>query len=331
MFSDWDSNKSELCLYCKYVNTSLTKTQRYKYAYFIVEEYAMDLNKWEVFNTVIACGSLTAAADICGYSASGISRLIASLEEEVGFRLLLRRHEGVYPTKECEQLLPVLQELLHRKDIFLQTAANISGAETGTITIGMAYSRYYEMITSAAQEFQKLHPGVSFRYVQGYSSELLEQLNNHTIDLCLISQREGDHDWIKTGTEEMVAWIPKHWPEAKKKSVSLSFFEQQRYIDIYPGKDVDNARIFKSHGIIPNIYTSAEDSYSVYCMVEAGIGVSMNHRSTSSHWNGNVAIVPIKPVLRQSVGIASSAANRTPVTDAFLTFFKQNKKQTVSM
>ena len=36
-----------------------------------------------------------------GYTASGISRMMAALEEETGFPLLIRSRTGVIPTEEC--------------------------------------------------------------------------------------------------------------------------------------------------------------------------------------------------------------------------------------
>ena len=40
-------------------------------------------------------GSMTAAAEALGYTQSGITRMISSLEEEIGFPLLSRGKAGV--------------------------------------------------------------------------------------------------------------------------------------------------------------------------------------------------------------------------------------------
>lgn len=46
-----------------------------------------------------------------GYTVSGVSRIIASLEDEVGFPLLIRGHRGVVPTVDCQRLLPAAEGL----------------------------------------------------------------------------------------------------------------------------------------------------------------------------------------------------------------------------
>ena len=59
------------------------------------------------------------------YTPSGISRMIAALEEENGFPLLLRDRNGVRPTDECEALLPAIRELLHAGESCAQLFAQL--------------------------------------------------------------------------------------------------------------------------------------------------------------------------------------------------------------
>ena len=61
----------------------------------------MESEKCRVLLCAIDKGSITAAAEAMGYTISGVSRMIAALEAEVGFPLLRRSREGVTPTNEC--------------------------------------------------------------------------------------------------------------------------------------------------------------------------------------------------------------------------------------
>ena len=51
--------------------------------------------------------------------------MIAALEEENGFPLLLRDRNGVRPTDECEALLPAIRELLHAGESCAQLFAQL--------------------------------------------------------------------------------------------------------------------------------------------------------------------------------------------------------------
>lgn len=54
----------------------------------------MSLIKYEVFLKVVELGSLTRAAEVLGFTQSGISHTLSSLEHEFGFPLLVRSRSG---------------------------------------------------------------------------------------------------------------------------------------------------------------------------------------------------------------------------------------------
>lgn len=85
---------------------------------------------------VVELGSLTKAADALGFTQSGVSHAISSLEEELGFTLLLRGRSGVRLTPNGEQLLKPIREMLNWNEQLKQVAASIHGLETGTVRIG---------------------------------------------------------------------------------------------------------------------------------------------------------------------------------------------------
>ncbi len=279
----------------------------------------MDLEKYRVLLAVLKEGSLSGTAENYGYTVSGISRMITSLEKEQGFPLLHRQHDGVRATKELETLLPYMQELLYQEKIVLGMAEKIRGAALGTITIGIAYSSYYKYMADRAKAFQGMFPEVKFAFKNGYSSDLLEKLKTHEIDLCLISQREGHHAWRQVGEEEIVAWIPQNHRLSACERIPLSVFAEEPYIDIYPGKDIDNARLLKDSGIRLSSTISVQDSFAAYSMVDAGLGISLNHRSSCRKWNGDVLVKSLDPPIYIPVGLAANEKT-TPVVEEFRKF-----------
>ena len=65
----------------------------------------MDTERWQILLKAIDRGSLRAAAEEMGFTVSGISRSVATLEKELGFALLHRAKSGVQPTAECRRRL----------------------------------------------------------------------------------------------------------------------------------------------------------------------------------------------------------------------------------
>lgn len=91
----------------------------------------MELDRYRALVCAIETGSLSAAAEALQYTPSGVSRMVAALEEETGVPLLLREHSGVRPTKECEKLLPAIRDLLHAGESCAQLSAQLRGLDVG--------------------------------------------------------------------------------------------------------------------------------------------------------------------------------------------------------
>ena len=74
----------------------------------------MDTEKCRALLAVLEARSLSAAAEKLDYTPSGLSRMMAALEQELGFPLLSRSHSGVQPTRACRTLLPTLERSARR-------------------------------------------------------------------------------------------------------------------------------------------------------------------------------------------------------------------------
>ena len=70
----------------------------------------MEAVKCEAFLAAAELGSLTATAELLGYTQSGVTRMIGTLEEELGFPLFLRSKKGVQLTENGKLMLPLLRE-----------------------------------------------------------------------------------------------------------------------------------------------------------------------------------------------------------------------------
>lgn len=279
----------------------------------------MDLDRYRTLLSVIDCGSLSAAAAKLGYTPSGISRMMTTLEEETGFDLLYRTRDGVTPTEACKLLLPSIRELVYNGENLRQLTAKIKHVDVGTLTIGTAYSAYYGWLSEITSKFHDKYPGIQIKIVNGYSSKLLEQLENHAVDLCIISERKGTHHWIPLKSDNMIAMVSVNHPLANEQAIPMSVFTQEPYIDTYPGMDIDNAHVFKRCGITPNTQFSTMDIYATYAMVEAGLGISMDNAINSKLWTGNICTLPLNPPQTVTIGLAVGK-QQTPATETFLAF-----------
>lgn len=281
----------------------------------------MELDRYQALICAIETGSLSAAAEKLQYTPSGVSRMIATLEQEAGFSLLLRERNGVRPTSECNRILPAIRELLQAGKNCTQLFAQVRGIDIGTVTVGTAYSAYYSWLAKIISDFHVQYPGIQVQIRNGYSAELLEQLNSHHIDLCIISKREGNYKWFPICDDAMMAWLPCTHPLASLPAFPIELFAEEPYIETYPNKDIDNTRVFTRCGINPNLKFTTMDSLATYSMVEAGLGLSMNNAINGRLWAGNVKILPLVPPQTVEIGIAAQSTF-SPAAQRFFTFME---------
>lgn len=290
----------------------------------------MDTEKCRVFLKVLEVGSLTRAAEMLGYTVSGVSRLVASIEKEAGTPLLIRNRDGVRATAECEMLLRSIREMAYWGERFEHRVRSIHGIETGLVVAGSSYDAYYPWLSRLISEFSALHPGIEMRILEGTSSELAEKVDSHEGDFCICSERKGHHRFLPLVEDELVAIVPRSNPVSEWKDFPLRQFEKEPFIDIYPGKETDNSRTFAKYHIQPNVRYSTMDRFAGYSMAEAGLGVCMENRLIARRYGRQVAVLPLRP--RQTVRIGVVYPEKdviSPAAEAFVRYALEETERPV--
>ncbi|MDO4399409.1 MAG: LysR family transcriptional regulator [Coriobacteriia bacterium] len=281
----------------------------------------MDSAKCTALLKALELGNLSAAADALGYTPSGISRMMASLEQELGFPLLIRSKSGVSPTPDCVRLMPAFTELAAAGRTLEETAAHIRGAEVGTVRMGTAYPQFYGVLAGILADFGGEHPRIRVELSLANSTPLARQLESHAIDLCLISRREGNFDWEPLLQDEHVALVSAQHPLADAPALPITRFAEDDFIEVYPGEESDNSRLLARHGITPNTRFTVIDTQAAHELVAANLGITLMNNLYAKDLEGRIRILPLDPPASVEIGIASAAeAIQPPSVRAFTAF-----------
>ena len=93
----------------------------------------MESARCKAFVTAAETGSFSKAGEVLGYTPSGVSQLVTSLERELGLPLLGRNRKGVTLTENGRRLLPAVREFLQQENRIyakvLRTGETSSAAE----------------------------------------------------------------------------------------------------------------------------------------------------------------------------------------------------------
>lgn len=266
----------------------------------------MDTEKCRALVAVVETGNIRKTADDLGYSPSGLSRMMASLERELGCTLLVRGRSGVQPTRECRDLLPNLRRVAAAGDACRAAARALQGLESGTVTLGIAYPQFYPALTAALAGFKESHPGVQVSLRESNTTPLVAGLETGEIDFAIMSKRPGSFVWHPLVDDTLVALVPATHPLAHAKNYPLERFAADPYIEIGPGENTDNALAFARYGIRPNVRYQVSLDSAGYRMVSAGLGVTLtNAIHAASHTDkGRVSALPTQPRIPVSIGVA---------------------------
>ena len=281
----------------------------------------MDTEKAGIFLSVMKEGSLSAAADKLGYTTSGISRSIASLEEELGISLFSRGKKGVELTDDARMFVPIMRELVYQADKIKETADRIHGLKEGTLTIGISYAGYFKLISEKLKSFSDRYRGIKIKTLQATSTELLRAMEHHEIDFAIMTYRESDYHFQVLRKDPMIACIPSDHPMAKKEVFPVKAFKEENFIAPYPDYDTDYKRSFEKLEVHPNVQFTTMDIYAAYCMVEAGLGCTLLHKLEVESWNGDVKLLRTEPEISYEIGVMYP--NTENISVAAKTFLKE--------
>jgi len=288
----------------------------------------LDTEKAKVYLTALKEGSFKAAADRLGYTTSGISRSIASLEEEAGVQLFIRDRKGVKPNREAAEFIPIFEKLVYQAQLFKETANKMKGLEVGSITIGVSYSSFFRLLAEQIKVFTEMYPGIVVNTVQKTSSELLTLMDAHEIDFAIMTKREGGFKFYKLIDDPMVACVSKKNPLSKAEVFPLEKFGEEPMAVAFPDIETDYRNALEKYGVSPNIRYTTSDVFAAYCMVEADLGVSLSNRLEVSDFGGNVTLLKTEPPINLEIGILQNASkDMTVAAKRFLSFMLEENKE----
>ena len=95
----------------------------------------MDSKKLEILMTAIDLGSFSKASEVVGYTQSGLTHMVDSLERDIGLTLVRRDHNGITLTKEGETLIPSIREFLRANAKLENQIAAITDKKRDTIRV----------------------------------------------------------------------------------------------------------------------------------------------------------------------------------------------------
>lgn len=295
----------------------------------------MESEKCRALLCAIDKGSITAAAEAMGYTISGISRMMAALESEVGFPLLRRGREGVTPTNECLRLLPSLREMVAQAEQCRQMAGELRGVMSGTIAIGTFSSVATHWLPNMICAFQKDYPNIDFEILMGDYPEIEQWILQGRADYGFLHlPTRPELKVMELARDELMAVLPEEHPLSQRNAVPAQLLGQEPFIllDKAGNRDRDVMQVFERVGIVPKIRFTTLDDYAVMSMVEHGLGVSILPRLVLRRIPYRIALRPLTQPAFRRIGLAMRRGEElSPAAKKFLEYLSFRDAEALSL
>lgn len=266
----------------------------------------MESKKLEALLMAVDLGSFTKAAEVLGYTQSGLTHMMNSLEKEVGFTLLERGRSGVRLTEEGERIAPAVREFLQANARLDSVIEQVASSRTEIIRVSAYASIAMHWLPGIIQRFREECSDVDVDIRMADHVDVpYELLAQGKMDAILVSpQDEGQYEWVHLADDPMFAVLPKDFDTQGMTAFPLAAFEARDFIMPSQGFDKDIMRIFNRIGVKPHILPTWVDDPTVISMVSHGLGVSMMTELTVRGRTDGVKLLPVEPASSRELGLA---------------------------
>src|SRR6185369_6928929 len=191
----------------------------------------LKLSQLRNFKAVVEAGAVRQAAKILNLPQSSITKSIQQLEDELGVVLLERGAKGVAATEAGKAVIARIKsiesELRHaRNDV-----EAIQGAGVGEIRVSASPSVATGLLPSAVIAFQRKHPRVSLRILEGVYPDMLPAIRIGDLDLavCLVPEKPRDDTlrFVTLVRDRLVPAVRRDHPLLKRRKLKLAELTDQ--------------------------------------------------------------------------------------------------------
>ncbi|MEI3169346.1 MAG: LysR family transcriptional regulator [Lachnospiraceae bacterium] len=267
----------------------------------------MDAKKLEILMTAVDLGSFSRASEVVGYTQSGLTHLVNSLEREIGFPLIVRSHNGISLTEQGRDLMPDIRQFLQANASLENRIQGIREKQTETIRIAAYASIAMFWMPEILYRFRRICPNVDvdLRMVD-HALEPFELLQDGKTDVIFASrQNYGTCEWTPLYHELLYAILPRDYPLKSPTEFPLKEFEGKEFLMPYGRFDIDVHAAFKREGVKANEQTVYVDDETVIRMVGKGLGISMMSELMIRGNTDDVLCIPVTPKSIRELGMGT--------------------------
>ncbi|MFL1431631.1 MULTISPECIES: LysR family transcriptional regulator, partial [unclassified Nocardiopsis] len=252
---------------------------------------------YEVFLTVAETGSLTATAQVLGYTQSAVSRQVQALEHELGSPLFDRLPRGVALTDAGRTLLPHARAVVGHLAAARAELAARRRLDGGRLRVGSFSSAGVTLVPRALAAFSRLYPRVEVAHVEALTADLVARLEEGALDAAVVGAPADPArvDLYPLLDEPLLVAVPAGHRLAGREGVHLAELAEEPWIagrerlaDTLLGPAADR-------GFRPRVAHLVREWAAKQGFVAAGLGVTLLPALAAASLRPDLALVALAP------------------------------------
>lgn len=225
--------------------------------------------------------NITAAALALHTVQPGVSKQIMLLEEELGFKLFLRRGKALTRiTPSGNRVLARAREILREVEAIKNLAAELRKDEKGSLSIATTHLQARYVLPEVLRKFREGSPKVNVHLHQGDSEQIAAMVAQGYIDLVVATGNQhlfSDLVLLPCYRWRRVIVVTRDHPLAGIAQPTLT--QLVRYPIITYSFDIMEPssllKLFKQKGLSPDIALSAWDTDVIKAYIRNGFGIGI--------------------------------------------------------
>ena len=267
----------------------------------------MEITTMRYFREVARTGNISKAAKALGITQPPLSRILRSLQNEIGTPLFRRTTHGVNLTPVGEQFYHAVENIISLTDSTISRFTGMGNHVEGSIRIACVEDILTPRLTDALNVFINLYPKIRIDFTCGEPASVRKQVSSGVVDVAIsnYTYQEEHLEYIDSGIKRRLGILMPS--TAKHSSIKSITIEQlQGFELIAPRKDAMEA-------VLGELY----DKYSKY-NISVTYDTPLNYLSLINNnnrfmacfdlnpeiiKNNNLVFCPIKPEIMINVGL----------------------------
>ena len=255
----------------------------------------------EIFYQVYKNNSMSGAAEKLQISQPSVSKTLAGIERNLGFKLFLRKGKKLHPTIEANELFEYASLVTNQLKNFNYIANTYKSRSFDYINIGTTPSLAETIVPKIINNYLKENQSARFNLINLNSIDLVEDRYKPDIDItiCFNAKEQNNIDSVvlKKGEHKVASPVSFNLPSLVNINdlTEYPLIAITNLLSLYSEESVMN--YFIKNNIEMN-FASKSDSYSAaLAMIEMGMGISFLDDNTLTKANlKKVKISEIKDV-----------------------------------